>query len=153
MKISDILDPERVMCGVGVGSKKRGLELLSRMIVSGQPSLNETEVFDSLVARERLGSTGVGQGVALPHGRMKNCTAVIGAFIQLKEGIDFDAIDGQPVDLLFALVVPEEATEEHLQTLAKLAEMFNSQELRQQLHTADSSAGLFDLLTQWESRH
>jgi len=153
MKISDILDPERVACGVSVGSKKRGLELLSSMIVSGQPSLNETEVFDSLLARERLGSTGVGQGVALPHGRMKNCTAVIGAFIQLAEGIDFDAMDSRPVDLLFALVVPEEATEEHLQTLAKLAGMFNSKELRDQLHAANSSAELFDLLAQWESRH
>ncbi len=148
MNIADIITPERIGQGVRSGSKKRVLELLSELIVSDLPTLAESEVFESLIARERLGSTAIGHGVAIPHGRMKsNGERSIGAFMQLEEGIDFDAADDQPVNLLFALLVPKDSTDEHLEILSKLAEMFSDEEFCDKLRAAKSKATLHDLLT------
>ena len=110
MEISEILLPECVDCAGECQSKKSALETLARLIAGSDPDLSPLEVFDSLVARERLGSTGLGHGVALPHGRVKNGKSTRAAFVKLRTGIDFDAIDQQPVDLLFALLVPEDST-------------------------------------------
>lgn len=150
MKIADLVTPERIVCGAKVASRKRVLELLSSLVVSNQPQLAEQDVVESLLARERLGGTGLGRGLALPHGRLKNLDRAVGAFVKLDNGIDFDAHDQQPVDLLFALLVPEQSTDEHLQILAALAQMFSDARLREQLREADSSQNLFDLLTQWQ---
>lgn len=147
MLIADCLAPTRVMTGVDVRSKKRALEQLSSLLASGGAALAELEIFESLLARERLGSTGIGHGVAIPHGRLKAAGQAIGAFIQLRQGVDFSAVDNQPVDLLFALLVPEESTEEHLQLLAALAEMFSSESLRAELRRARSAADVHRLLT------
>ena len=106
--------------------------------------------FDSLISRERLGATGVGYGIAIPHGRIKNCQKIIGAFIQLNNGVDFNTIDNQPVDIMFALIVPEESTDEHLQVLALLASMFNDENFRQKLHQSKSNEETYQLLTQWQ---
>jgi PTS system nitrogen regulatory IIA component len=150
MNIAQLLSPERVAHGVQTGSRKRALELLGKLIVGNDPMLSEQEVFEGLMAREKLGGTGLGWGIALPHARLKNLRQASGAFIQLASGIDFDANDKQPVNLLFALVVPEKSTDEHLQILSSLAAMFSDRQLREQLREADSSHTLFELLTQWQ---
>ncbi|MEX0951594.1 MAG: PTS IIA-like nitrogen regulatory protein PtsN [Gammaproteobacteria bacterium] len=146
MKIEDILLPARIACRADVTSKKSVLELLAKLIADNTTELSEAEVFESLFARERLGSTGLGHGVAIPHGRLKGSSETRGAFVQLARGIDYDAVDQQPVDLLFALLVPEESTNEHLQVLATLAERFSNTELVNRLRWARSAQTLFELL-------
>lgn len=148
MQIAEILKPERIAVSTEISSKKGVLEELARLIAMDTPDLTQTEVFDSLCARERLGSTGLGHGVAIPHGRLKGGKHTLGAFIQLKDGVDYDAVDQQPVDLLFALLVPEESTDEHLQILARLAEMFSDTDLVRKLRYASSSDRLYELLQQ-----
>lgn len=149
MHISDILTPERVRCDVQAGSKKRALEVLSTQIALGDPALTPRAVFDCLLARERLGSTGLGSGVAIPHGRLPHLREAIGAFLRLKEPVDFEALDNRPVDLLFGLLVPEDSTDEHLQLLSLLAEGFSRESLKEQLRSgAVSSETAFVLLTQ-----
>lgn len=149
MNLSDILSPERVLCGVSITSKKRTLELVSETLACNELTGCQGEIFNSLIARERLGSTGFGGGVAIPHGRVKSAVNTLAVFVQLVEPIDYDAIDGQPVDLLFALVVPEESTDEHLQVLAKLAEMFSDQAFCNRLRESDDSSALHELITCW----
>ncbi|HHM05621.1 MAG TPA: PTS IIA-like nitrogen-regulatory protein PtsN [Gammaproteobacteria bacterium] len=147
MEITELITPERVACGEAAGSKKKALEIISALIARADSRLVETEIFDALVARERLGSTGLGHGVALPHGRLASLDRTLGAFVRLDTGVDFDAADRQPVDLLFAMVVPEASTEEHLQILAKLARMFGDPVFRQRLREAPGTAEAYQLLT------
>lgn len=149
MHLSELLSPLRVTCDVPAQSKKRALEQVSELISSADPKVTTNEVFDSLLSRERLGGTGIGHGVAIPHGRLKNTTQAIGAFIKLKDAIDFDAIDNQPVDLLFALLVPENSTDEHLQVLANIAKMFNDEQTREKLRQAVSPDELYHLISDW----
>lgn len=153
MQLTDLIPPERIACNVDANSKKRVLEQLSELIASGDDSLTSMEVFDSLLNRERLGGTGLGHGVAIPHGRLQNGTVTLGALIKLDHPVDFDAIDRQPVDLLFAMVVPEESTDEHLQTLAKIASMFNDEAMRDNLRSAATASDLFTLIQQWQNNH
>lgn len=147
MQIKNILTLERTLFGVPGGSKKRVLEYFSKFIAQQIPQLDAEEVFSRLIARERLGSTGIGEGVALPHCRISHCNEAIGTFIRLRDKIDFDAIDGQQVDLIFLLLVPEEANEVHLQTLALLAERFADEELRRELRKTDQPEQLYQLIT------
>ena len=149
MQLSELLEPDRVACGVTSASKKRAIEELSELIARGESGVSQTEVFESLIARERLGSTGLGRGIAIPHGRLKHGDKTIAAFVQLSSGVDFDAPDGQPVDLLCALLVPPESTDEHLQVLAMLTEMFSQPELREKLRHAKDSDELFQILASW----
>lgn len=144
MLIEQILTPERTLCNAPASSKKRVLENVAQFICEDVTSLEPTELFANLIARERLGSTGLGQGIALPHCRMKNCSGVIGSLITLRQPIDFEAIDDQPVDILFVLIVPEEATQEHLNTLAALAERFSNPDYCRALRAADSDRALFE---------
>ena len=147
MHISDILTSERIQCDVNLSSKKAVLETLSGIIAGASSNLTRQGVFNSLLSRERLGGTGLGNGIALPHGRLKNGLTTIAAFIKLKQGVDYDASDHQPVDLIFALVVPEHSTEEHLRVLAQLAGMFNQPEFLAQLRREDSNEAIYRLLT------
>lgn len=151
MQLSELINVNRIRCDVDVQSKKRALEELSNLITQDQDQLSSADIFDSLISRERLGSTGVGYGVAIPHGRIKNCKDITGAFIQLTQGIDFDAMDNQPVDMLFALAVPEESTDEHLQVLALLASMFNDESFREKLHQSKNEEETYQLLTEWQN--
>jgi PTS system nitrogen regulatory IIA component len=151
MHISDILQAERIACQQDISSKKRSLELLSALLAETLPDFAGGEIFDSLISRERLGSTGLGKGVALPHGRLNGLKEPIAAMATLKQGTDFDAIDQEPVDLLFALLVPEESTEEHLQILAHLAAMFSNQDFCTKLRSCDDSAQCFELVSNWDS--
>jgi PTS system nitrogen regulatory IIA component len=151
MHLRDILTLERTATDVIAGSKKRALEFLGGLVATDEPDLDSTEVFESLIARERLGSTGIGHGIAIPHGRLKNSDHVIGALAHLQESIDFDAIDDKPVDLLFALLVPENATEEHLEVLARLAQLFSDEEARQRLREAPDATALLQTILSYEA--
>lgn len=148
MRISDILTSDCILCGQTLTSKKTTLEELSKILANTDTSLSYTEVFDCLVAREKLGSTGLGNGVAIPHGRLKGGKKTIAAFMQLQHGVDFDAIDRGPVDLLFALLVPEDSTDEHLQTLSHLAEMFSNTETLERLRSGSTADGIYKILTE-----
>ena len=143
MNIPDILTLERTQADVDVSSKKKLLELLANLISEQVPETSHDEVFDRLLERERLGSTGLGEGIAIPHCRIKHCQQAIGVLFSLSDPIDYDSIDRQPVDLVFALLVPEEATKEHLDILSNLAGNFSQAEYRQRLRQAPSSEVLF----------
>ena len=147
MLISDLLSPERIHCDVHSSSKKRLLELISEELARNSENLSQREIFESLCARERLGSTGLGKGVAIPHGRVKGTEHVEVSFIRLKKPLPFDAVDGQPVDLLFALAVPENCGEDHLKLLSQVAELFSDPDLLQDLRAAENSGRLLKLLT------
>lgn len=138
----DFITGARVARGLEVSSKKRLLEALSRLLVTEHPGLNPDTVFERLLERERLGSTGLGHGIALPHARVKEVKEALGAFVSTVGGVDYDAMDGEPVDLAFALLVPESATEEHLQLLAQLAGLFNDPRVRKRLREADSAEAI-----------
>ena len=149
MNIVDLLTTERVICIGSADNKGRLLELLGRRLAVGQAVLTARQIADSLSKRERLGSTGLGNGIALPHGRLGQGPRVTGAFIRLKQGVEFDAFDDQPVDLVFGLLVPEQFTDEHLKILAYLAEMFSDHAFCRQLRQADTDQDLFERLSQW----
>jgi len=153
MQVSEFIDTDRVLCNVEASSKKRAFEALSQLISKNCDGVSANEVFDSLIAREKLGGTGLGYGVAIPHGRLKNINSTRGAFIKLKSGIDFDSVDKKPVDLMFALLVPENAEEEHLQTLALLAQMLNDENMRDSLRHANNAAEIQSTLTNWQKAH
>lgn len=150
MLISDLLTPERIRFDVQSSSKKRLLELISQELARNSESLSEREVFESLCARERLGSTGLGNGVAIPHGRVKGSETVQASFIRLKKPLAFDAVDGKPVDLLFAMTVPEQCNEDHLKLLAQVAELFSDPDLLKKLRQAENSGTLLQLLSSTE---
>lgn len=147
MKLNAILAADRVASGVAVTSKKKALEELSRLLAKGAAGLSANDIFNGLIAREKLGSTGLGHGVAIPHGRMTGVANSVGAFLRLKHPVDYDAHDGQPVDLVFGLVVPVAATEEHLKHLAAVAEKFSDDEFCKKMRAAGDDAALHALLT------
>jgi PTS system nitrogen regulatory IIA component len=150
MIITDLITRERIVCDSEVTSKKRVIEILSERLATGQADLSARPIFDSLIGRERLGSTGLGHGVALPHGRFSQSQQAIGAFVKLRKGVDFDAIDRQPVDLVFGLLVPDHYTDEHLKILAYLAEMFSDRAFCQQLRDTNSDQALYERLSAWQ---
>lgn len=143
MKIEDLLSPECTLAAIPGDSKKRVLELIARTLHQAHPILDEEEIFDRLIERERLGSTGIGDGVAIPHCRLANCCDTVGVLLQLNEAINFDAIDNQPVDLIFALVVPQESAQTHLEALQAIAESFSQSDYRERLRTAVDDNELF----------
>jgi len=154
MQIADIITPDRIASNIEAKSKKRALEKISDIIASNSDSpMGANDIFESLIARERLGTTAIDHGVAIPHGRIKNSNKTIGAFVQFSNGIDCDALDHKLVNLMFALLVPEESTEEHLQLLARLAKMFSNAELRENLTKASSSDDIYELLINWDQSH
>ena len=146
MELADIITPDRVFDDVAGGSKKKVLETAAGLIARQVPELNALDLFDSLISREKLGSTGLGKGVALPHCRAKHCQRAIGSFIKLSAPVDFDSIDHLPVDLLFVLLVPEDADKEHLEILSKVAALFNDDQRCQSLRGSGDDDKIFDLL-------
>ncbi|MCI1709037.1 MAG: PTS IIA-like nitrogen regulatory protein PtsN [Chiayiivirga sp.] len=153
MHLIDLLTPARVLAGVTISSKKRLLEQLSGLLSEGAGAEIERRVFDSLCGREKLGSTGLGHGVAIPHGRTSALPGAVGAFLRLAEPIDFSALDGQPVDLVFALAVPEHFSHQHLLLLSQLAEMFSDAAFCARLRTAPDNGALYALLADWQLAH
>ena len=146
MTLETILPPERALFDVPGGSKKRVLEFYSTFIAQNTPSLDSQEVFSRLIGRERLGSTGIGNGVAIPHARSPHCKAPIAGFLKLAEPVDFDSVDGEPVDLVFVLLVPEEADDAHLALLAQVAGVMNDVETRSTLRKSSSQQELHERL-------
>lgn len=149
--LAKLLTPERTACQVPGVSKKRLFETISQIISDDQLSLPYKEAFDQLIGREKLGSTGLGQGIAIPHCRIGNCTQPLGTLITLSEPIDFDSPDNQPVDLIFALLVPEEAQQQHLDTLAEIARLFSQADFCQRLRQATDNSSLFQAATGYTS--
>lgn len=147
ISLADILTLERVRCGAQASSKKKALEMLSELMAGAEAAPDSRAVADRLLAREKLGSTALGHGVAIPHGRCPDVTTAVAAFIKLREGIDFDAPDGESVDLVVGLLVPQECTDGHLQLLAQLAELFSQAEIREKLRTSVSPADVVDILS------
>ncbi|MFN4063463.1 PTS IIA-like nitrogen regulatory protein PtsN [Azoarcus communis] len=146
--IAQLLPLSNVVADLDASSKKRVFEQAGLLFENNQGVARST-VFDSLFARERLGSTGLGQGIAIPHGRIKGLKEAAGAFMRLATPVQFDAPDGRPVNLLFVLLVPEQANETHLQLLSELAQMFSDRSFREQLLDAPDAEALHTLFTQW----
>lgn len=144
---SDLLSPGRVIAGVIINSKKRLLELISITLAKKNGDLSSRDIFESLCAREHLGSTALGNGVAIPHGRVSNTDGVEALFLQLVKPLPFDADDGEPVDLIFALAVPEHCTQDHSKLLSSIAERFGEPELVKQLRAAKDANELWQLLS------
>ncbi len=148
--VAPILPLSNVVVDLDMSSKKRVFEQAGLMFENNN-SIARAQVFDSLFAREKLGSTGLGQGVAIPHGRVKGLKNAVGALVRMKAPIPFDAPDGVAVSLIFLLMVPDRATDAHLQILSELAEMFSDKAFRNQLMTAATAAELHALITDWSS--
>ncbi len=150
MELTQFLTENRVACVSHATSKKRALELLSELLVADVSGVSHGEVFDSLCERERLGGTGLGQGVAIPHGRLEGLDRAVCAFLKLRTGVDYDAMDGRPVDLICGLLVPRESTQEHLEILAALAEMFSDETFCARMRAAGTPHELYRLLVSWQ---
>jgi PTS system nitrogen regulatory IIA component len=140
MNVVDLLTPDRVVHQPAVADKTQVLEILSDRLASATPGVTAAGIFASLSSRERLGSTGLGQGVAIPHGRPKGAAKAAGALIKLERGVEYNAPDGKPVDILFALLMPEDSPETHLEFLAQLAALFADRPLLAQLRSTRSAA-------------
>ena len=147
--IAKLLPETNVLIDLDVSSKKRVFEQVG-LLFENNNNVARSEVFDSLFAREKLGSTGLGQGVAIPHGRIKGLKEAMGAVVRLRQPIPFDAPDAQNVAIVFVLLVPDRATDMHLQILSELAQMFSERPFREQLLAAPTAAELHRLITQWQ---
>lgn len=147
--IAKLLPESNILLDLDVSSKKRVFEQVG-LLFENNHSIARSQVFDSLFAREKLGSTGLGQGIAIPHGRIKNIKDAIGAVVRMKQPIPFDAPDGQNVNLIFVLLVPERATDLHLQILSELAQMFSDKPFRERLLNAENAAELHTLISEWQ---
>jgi PTS system nitrogen regulatory IIA component len=147
--IAKLLPGQNVVLDLDVSSKKRVFEHAGLLFENNQ-NVARSQVFDSLFAREKLGSTGLGQGIAIPHGRIKGLKEAVGAMIRMREPIPFDAPDGQPVNLIFVLLVPERATDLHLQILSELAQMFSDQAFRERLVKAESALDMHQSIAEWQ---
>ncbi|MEQ1838605.1 MAG: PTS sugar transporter subunit IIA [Candidatus Nitrotoga sp.] len=147
--IGKILSPENVILDNESTSKKRIFERVGLLFENSQ-KIARSQVFDSLFAREKLGSTGLGHGVAIPHGRIKGLRDAVTAFVKTQIPIPFDSPDGQPVNLIFILLVPDRATDLHLQLLGELAQMFSDENFREQLKNTNDPIVIHQLFTQWK---
>jgi PTS system nitrogen regulatory IIA component len=143
--LSKLLTPERTVCHALGVSKKRLFETIAKVVCDDLPALHYDTVLDHLIAREKLGSTGLGQGIAIPHCRVDSCAQPLGTLLTLKEPIPFDAPDDKPVDLLFVLLVPAEAHQQHLDILADIASLFSQADFCQRLLDAKDSRSLYNL--------
>ena len=148
--ISKILLPDNILLDTESTSKKRVFERVGLLFENNQ-KIAHSQVFDSLFAREKLGSTGLGQGVAIPHGRIAKLRDASAAFVKTSHPIPFDAPDGQPVNLIFILLVPERATDQHLQILGELAQMFSDTQFRNRLLACNDTASIHQLFYDWSS--
>ncbi len=137
MTISALLSPDRIIIDADISSKKRLLEFIANTVAT-QFSLPQAALFNNLLDRERLGSTGLGKGFAIPHARLVNLDTTIACFIRLDQPVNFEAPDNQPVDLVFAIIIPENATDEHLKILSSLAKIFSQSEICEAIRNAGS---------------
>ena len=152
MALTDLLSPDAIFSALRVNGKKQALQEMSERaaLASG---LTAREIFDSLLQRERLGSTGVGDGIAIPHGKLAKCNRIFGIFARLERAIDFEALDGLPVDLIFLLIAPESAGADHLKALAGIARVLRDPEMAAQLRATRDASALYSLLTLTPASH
>jgi PTS system nitrogen regulatory IIA component len=146
MNIADLLAPDAVLAGVKAQSKKQLLQELAAR-AHGLTRLSERRIFETLVERERLGTTGVGAGIAIPHGRMAEAKAITGIFARLENSIEYEAVDGQPVDLVFMLLAPENAGADHLKALARVSRLLRDKAVCEKLRAARTAEALYSILT------
>lgn len=147
MELSSILTRDCVSSAVPCSSKKRVLEYVSELAAKRLPELDVQTVFNSLLEREKLGSTGIGNGIALPHGRLGNdAKAAVGVLVRCADGVSFNSIDNRPVDLVFALLVPDEDCQFHLRTLATVAEKLSDKQVLKRLRNASSDDELYQAI-------
>jgi nitrogen PTS system EIIA component len=146
MNITDLLVPEAVVPALKAQNKKQLLQELAAR-ASLQTRLPEKRIFETLIERERLGSTGVGSGIAIPHGRMPGISKITGVFARLESGIDYDAVDSQPVDLIFMLLAPENAGADHLKALARVSRLLRNQAICEKLRAAATAEAIYAVLT------
>lgn len=149
--LEELLSIDCVETACQLSSKKRLMEKITTLLLQGRPQLDRKTVLQTLIERERLGSTGIGHGVALPHGRINGLEEVIGAVAVLEKPLDYDSLDNQPIKLAFGLLVPAEANEQHLKILAHLARLFNDETLREKMFEAGTNNEAFQLLTTWNA--
>ena len=147
--VAKLLPLPHVLPDLAASSKKRLFEQVG-LLFENQYGIARGVVFESLFARERLGSTGLGQGVAIPHGRIKDLKDAVGAFVRLAQPVPFDAPDGKPVSLVFTLLVPDHATEKHLEILSELAQMFSDRRLREAMTLAEDATALHQIISAWQ---
>jgi PTS system nitrogen regulatory IIA component len=148
-QIAELLQPANIVLDLEASTKARLFEAVGELFATSA-RLDANAIEKSLAAREKLGSTGLGQGIAIPHGRIKGLKEARGAFVRLKQPVPFDAPDGKPVAQVFVLLVPEQATDLHLQLLSELAQMFSERTFRDRLAGAGSASELLELFRQWE---
>ncbi|KOO08100.1 PTS IIA-like nitrogen regulatory protein PtsN [Vibrio hepatarius] len=145
MQLSEILSLDCTKSAVQCTSKKRALEMISELVAE-QTGQSSTELFECMLSREKMGSTGIGNGIAIPHARMQSSDKAIAVLIQCESPVEFDSIDNRPVDLLFALLVPDAQCKEHLKTLASMAERLNDKQVLKQLRNAQSDQELYNIM-------
>ena len=150
MPLTDLITAAAILPALRVNTKKSALHEMSERagIVSG---LQAREIYDAVLQRERLGSTGVGNGIAIPHGKLTSCTKIVGVFARLDRAIEFDALDGAPVDLAFLLVAPEASGADHLKALARIARVLRDPRIVAKLRATRDAAGLYGVLTQQQT--
>ncbi len=152
MRLTDLLQPEAVVASFRASSKKQLLHELSEKAahISHLPA---RQIFDSVLQRERLGSTGIGNGIAIPHAKLEKCPSIIGVFARLEKPVDFEAVDGTPVDLVFLLLAPESAGADHLKALARIARVLRDPAIIAKLRAIQDPAALYAVLTQEPTSH
>ncbi len=151
MNIDTILSPERIIINAQVENKESALVQLTELLAAGAVNAPAPDILEALKKRENLGSTGLGRKIAIPHGRMSTLESPVAAVVLSETGIDFDAIDDEPVDVFFAMVVPDNGNDEHLYTLAFLAEMFSDPSFHGRVRQCQSNADVYALLTETQT--
>jgi PTS system nitrogen regulatory IIA component len=151
MEIRDLLQPESVVADLKAANKKQLLQELAKC-AARVTGVNDRKIFETLLERERLGSTGVGSGIAIPHGKLSDFKRLYGVFARLERPVEFDAIDEQPVDLIFLLLAPEGAGADHLKALARVSRLLRDTSMCEKLRGTDTADGLYMVLTQSEAQ-
>ena len=146
MLLQDIIKPDSALCNANARSKKHCLEILSELLVRSRPDIASEDIFSSLIDRERLGCTSLDQGVAFPHCRVEGLDASVGALMKLSEPVEFDAPDGEAVDLVFGLMVPADLASEDQENIRSIAKLLGDEDLRQRMRQANSSNELYETL-------
>lgn len=146
MYLKSILSSDCTQCAVLFNSKKRILQYISQLAHQKYPELSAQDILDSLLVREKLGSTGIGNGIALPHGRLKGITKSVAIFLITEKPLNYDAIDNKPVDIFCAVLIPEQQCQEHLSTLSEIAKLLSDKSLVKQLRQSESNEILYELI-------
>jgi PTS system nitrogen regulatory IIA component len=153
MKLTDILEESSIVADLEASTKTGALEILVDAMVTSIPTLDTQEILRVLLEREELGSTGIGDGIAIPHGKSQDLTTIVSAFGLSKQGIDFDSLDGKPAHLFFLLVAPENSVGTHLKMLARISRMLKNVEFRQQLLEANSQHEIYQIIADEDAKY